>query len=162
MLAGHHRAAQIHGHDAIECLGGYLSDRGVASGNADAHVVVKHVDPIPPAHAVGDGGFETGFVGHIRPARGRRSARLANQPCGLLGRVQVPVDRQHPGALAGEQQGRGAPVAHRRPGRLPGTDDDRNLSLQSHHSLRRLDQFMRATALAGAPRAPATRRIGAA
>ncbi len=131
MLARHHRAAEIYRHDAIERLGRYLCHRSIATGDADAHVVVQHVEPLPSAHTLADGGFHTGLVGDIRLECYRLTALVVDQLRSLFGRRGIFVDGQHPGALTSEQQCARAPVSHGRPRCLPCSHDDDNFSFES-------------------------------
>ena len=136
VLAGHDGAAQVDGVDAVEGLLGDLGGRGVAAGQADADVVVQDVDAAPQLHGLVDRGLQRGLFRHVGLEGDARAALFRHQRGSLLRRLQPVIHGQHLGALAREQQRRGAAVAHGLARGLPGADDDRSLAFQSHCFLR--------------------------
>jgi hypothetical protein len=137
VLAAHHGAAEVHLADAVERGLGDLRDRRVAALDADAHVVVQHVDPPPPPHRLGHRRLERRLPRHVGLERRAVRALAAGLPGGLLGEVAMAVNGEDAGTLPREPQRGGAAVADRLARVLAGADDDRNLVLEAHHSLPR-------------------------
>ena len=134
MLAGIDHGTQVDGDDAVEGLGLDFGDFGIAALDADADVVVQDVDAPPPVHAGVDGGLDLVLNGDITGHRFGLTAFALDQRNRFLGRVQMSVDAQNLGSLAGEQQGHRPAVADSRriPRRLPGAEDDGDFILEPH------------------------------
>ena len=134
LLGGENAALQIDGDDAVERLLGDLQQFGVAAGQADADIVVQHVDPAPARLRLRDHRLDVGGFRDVGP-EGHGGALLPRDHCGgFLCRFQMMVDTKHFRALACKGQRCGAAVAHALAGALAGADDDRNLVLQAHLS----------------------------
>ena len=125
-------ALQVDGDNAIE---GFLGDRqqlGIAAGEADADIVVQHVDATPARYPVCDHRLDVGGFGHIGLEGCGRAVRRCDQIDGLLRRFQMMIDAEHLGALPRKGERGGAAITHAFAGALAGADDDRNLVLEAH------------------------------
>ena len=127
-------ALQIDGDDAVERLFGDLQQLGVAAGQADADIVVQHVDPAPARLRLRNHRLDVGDLGHVGLERHGGSLLRRDHGGGFLRRFQMVIDAQHLRTFAREGERGGAAVAHAFAGALPGADDDRNLILQAHVS----------------------------
>jgi hypothetical protein len=96
---------------------------------------VQDVDASPALVRERDGSREGSFCGDVRLEGHALSAFRRHQGGCLLGRGQVPVDRQYPRSFTCEAQNRSAAVAHTFPGTLTGSDNDRNLRFETHGGL---------------------------
>jgi hypothetical protein len=139
VLAGHDRAAQIDRRYPVEGLLGQFLERLVAAADADPDIVVQDVDAAPALdrghHRRGEGRL----AGHVGLEGNALAAFLHGQRRGLLGRGEIAVDREDPGALLREAEHRGAAVADALARALPGADDDRDFSGEAHWQILRSD-----------------------
>ena len=102
MFAGIDHRAQVDRDNFVEGLGGDFGHAGVAAFDADADIVVKDVDTAPLFDAGVNGGFHLLFAGDVGGDRVGLAAVIPDLARGFLGRIQVPVDAQDQGPLAGE------------------------------------------------------------
>jgi hypothetical protein len=132
VLAGHDRAAQVDRRDPVVGLLGQVLDRLVAAADAHPDIVVQYVDAAPAPHRLchrrGKGGLARYVGGEGNAVR----ALFRGQRRGLLGRGEVAVDGENLRTLLGEAQHRGAAVADAFAGALPGADDHRDFSRETH------------------------------
>ena len=135
VLAGHDRAAQIDGGDAVERRLGDLVERRVAAGDTHTHVVVKHVDAAPTLPCGLHHRRERLLLGNVRLECHAFSPRLSRHRDCFLGGSKVAVDGQHLCPLLDEAHHRGAPVAHAFARRLAGADHDGDLVPETHMNL---------------------------
>ncbi len=105
----------------------------IVSRNADADIVVEHIDTPPTFYAPADGGRNAGFVGNVGHDREGLSTLRGDHLDRLSGGLTVAVDREHTRALTREKQGGGAAVSDGGAGRLARADDDRDLVLKPHY-----------------------------
>jgi hypothetical protein len=122
---------QVDGDDAVERLLGDLGRRRVAARNAQAHVVMQHVDAAELFPRGADHGGERVLPGDVGLER-HAGTVLPGHRRGLFRQGEIAVRRHHGGTLLDEAQHRGAPIAHALAGRLARTDDDGDLVLQAH------------------------------
>jgi len=95
-------------------------------------IVVQDVDAAPAAARLGDRNGECFLVGHVGREGHAFAALFRGHRRGLLGRGDHPVDCQHLGALLCKAQGGRPPVTHTFAGTLPGADDNRDFSFETH------------------------------
>ncbi|MGY3364490.1 hypothetical protein ACVWZL_001615 [Bradyrhizobium sp. GM2.4] len=77
-------ALQIDRDDAVERLLGDLQQLGVAAGQADAHIVVQHVDPAPARLCLRDHCLDVGRLCDVGPERRCRAMLRGDHGGGFL------------------------------------------------------------------------------
>jgi hypothetical protein len=135
MLASHDGAAQVDGHDAVECRFADLGERRIAPGNTHAHIVVEHVDAAPPPPRGIGHRRERGVFGHVRLERDAIPAGAAGLPCHrdrFLGGGEIVVDGEHLGAFLNETKYGRTTIAHALARRLACADHDGDFVLKTH------------------------------
>src|SRR5262249_2391000 len=132
MLGGEDAALQVDRDAAVEGFFGDGEQLGVAAGQADADIVVQHVDPAPALHGVVDHRLDLGIFGDVGLAGGGDALFLGDQVDRLLRGGEVVIDTQHLCAFAREGERGGAAVADAFARALAGADDDGDLVFQTH------------------------------
>jgi hypothetical protein len=133
-VQSHHRAAEIHPADAVERRFGDLRNRRIIALNADAHIVMQHVNSSPAPHSFGHSRLEGCLARHVGHERGTVRTRGTALPRGFLSEIATAINGENARPLLCKAQCRSASIANGFARILAGPHDHRYFVFRAHPS----------------------------